>query len=59
MNNTEELNHLIKSSGIAKKKIAEFAGVVPSTVARWCTGAAPIPPLVLEKLRRINRAVNE
>ena len=59
MNNTEELNRLIESSGITKKKIAEIAGVVQSTVIRWCNGTTPVPTLVLEKLRRIDAVVNE
>lgn len=59
MNNTEELNRLIESSGITKKKIAEMAGVVQSTVIRWCNGSTAVPALVLEKLRRIDAVVNE
>lgn len=59
MDNAKELNRLIESSGITKKKIAEMAGVVQSTVIRWCNGTTPVPTLVLEKLRRIDAVVNE
>ena len=59
MDNAKELNLLIESSGITKKKIAEMAGVVQSTVIRWCNGTTPVPTLVLEKLRRIDAVVNE
>ena len=59
MDNAKELNRLIESSGITKKKIAEIAGVVQSTVIRWCNGTTPVPTLVLEKIRRIDAVVNE
>ena len=59
MDNAKELNRLIESSGITKKKIAEMAGVVQSTVIRWCNGTTPVPTLVLEKIRRIDAVVNE
>lgn len=55
----EEFNKLIASAGISKKKLAEIAGVVPSTVARWGNGDTPPPPLVLERLREIDRVVNK
>ena len=54
----EELKELIASTGLSKKKIAEIAGVVPSTVARWLTGTHQVPPLGLEKLRQIDKAIN-
>ena len=54
-----ELKELISRTGLNKKKIAEMAGVVPSTVFRWCNGTTPVPTLVLEKLRRIDAAINE
>lgn len=54
-----ELKNLIKSTGLTKAKIAKMAGVVPSTVYRWESGESPIPPLVLEKLRRIDAVINE
>lgn len=59
MDNANEMNRLIESSGITKKKIAKIAGVVQSTVIRWCNGTTPVPTLVLEKLRRIDAVVNE
>lgn len=55
----DELNKLIASSGITKKKLAELAGVAQITVMRWCNGTSPVPPLVIEKLRRIDAVVNE
>lgn len=54
-----ELNKLIASCGITKKKIAELAGVAQTTVMRWCNGTSPVPPLVIEKLRRIDAVVND
>jgi predicted transcriptional regulator len=53
-----ELAELIERTGIAKKKIAEIAGVTPVTVTRWVSGDTPAPPLVLEKLRRIDKVIN-
>ena len=55
----QELNRLIARTGIAKKKIAEIAGVVPATVTRWISGETPVPPLVLERLQEIDRVVNK
>lgn len=55
---TTEFNDLIDSTGISKKKIAEIAGVEPQTVSRWCSGKSPVPQLLLEKLRKINNAIN-
>ena len=53
-----ELKNLIKSTGLTKGKLAQMAGVVPSTVSRWVSGESPIPPLVLEKLRQIDKVIN-
>ena len=59
MNIENELAELIKSTGISKKKVAELAGVGQDTITRWCKGESPTPKLLLEKLRKINQAVNE
>lgn len=53
----DELNELLKSTGISKQKAAEMAGVVPSTVTRRVNGVTPVPPLVIEKLRRIDKII--
>lgn len=53
-----ELAELIARTGLTKKKIAEITGVVPSTVTRWLAGTHQVPPLVLEKLRQIDKAIN-
>ena len=53
-----ELADLIERTGLAKKKIAEIAGVTPVTVTRWVNGESPVPPLVLEKLRQIDKLIN-
>jgi transcriptional regulator with XRE-family HTH domain len=53
-----ELADLIERTGIAKKKIAEIAGVTPVTITRWVNGDTPAPPLVLEKLRQIDKVIN-
>jgi hypothetical protein len=53
-----EFNFLLRQTGITKKKIAEFAGVTPITITRWVNGESPVPPLVLEKLRRIDKVIN-
>ena len=53
----DEVNELLKSTGISKQKAAEMAGVVPSTVTRWVNGVTPVPPLVIEKLRRIDKII--
>ena len=55
----EEFNKLIARTGISKKKLAEIAGVTPVTVTRWGNGDTPAPPLVLERLREIDRVVNK
>lgn len=54
----EELTRLIEESGITIAKLAQIAGVAPSTVHRWKNGQSPVPPLVLDKLRQISAAVN-
>lgn len=53
-----ELAELIERTGLAKKKIAEIAGVTPVTISRWVNGENPVPPLVLEKLRQIDKVIN-
>lgn len=52
------LPYFIARTGLAKKKIAEIAGVTPVTVTRWVNGDTPAPPLVLEKLRQIDKVIN-
>jgi transcriptional regulator with XRE-family HTH domain len=56
---TTELASLLKKTGITKKKVAEIAGVVPSTVSRWMSGESAVPRLVLEKLRQVDAILNE
>ena len=53
----EEFKALLKSTGISKQKVAEMAGVTPPTVSRWVNGGSAIPPLVIEKLKRIDNIV--
>lgn len=48
---------LIEKTGISKKKIAEFSGVTPNTVIRWANGRNAVPPLVMEKLRKLAGAL--
>ena len=48
----KELNEILKIVGVSKKKIADWAGVEPSTVTRWCHGTHPSDPNgVLNRLR--------
>ena len=53
-----EFNRLIDSLGIKKEKIASLAGVTPSTMSQIIAGRRPVPPLLLEKMRKINEAMH-
>lgn len=53
-----DFNRLIDSLGIKKEKIAALAGVTPSTMSQIIAGRRPVPPLLLEKLRKINEAMH-
>lgn len=52
-----DFNRLINSLGIKKEKIAALAGVTPSTMSQIIAGRRPVPPLLLEKMRKINEAM--
>lgn len=53
-----EFNRLIDSLGIKKEKIASLAGVTPSTMSQIIAGRRPVPPLLLEKLRKVDEAMH-
>lgn len=59
MKNDNDFKAILASTGLTKQKVAQIAGVVPSTVSRWVSGEVCAPPLVLEKLRKIDSVVNE
>ena len=58
MQRNAEFNRLINSLGIKKEKIASLAGVTPSTMSQIIAGRRPVPPLLLEKLRQVDKAMH-
>lgn len=58
MQRNAEFNRLIDSLGIKKEKIASLAGVTPSTMSQIIAGRRPVPPLLLEKLRQVDKAMH-
>lgn len=53
-----DFKRLINSLGIKKEKIASLAGVTPSTMSQIIAGRRPVPPLLLEKLRQVDKAMH-
>ena len=55
---SEAFRALVESTGLKKEKVAELAGVTPTTVSKWLAGKTPVPPLLSKKLAEIDKVVN-
>ena len=54
----EEFSGLLDHTGLKYEKIGELCGKSPQTICLYAKGRRNIPPLVIEKVKELDRLIN-